>query len=61
MNADGRDKQLLLSIPFPYGAIMHIEWSPCGTRLAFVWHPNYRLGGIENPGSEIYLIDVPAN
>jgi len=61
MNADGRDKELLLSIPFPYGVIGNIAWSPDGTRLAFEWFPNYRLGGIENPGSEIYLIDVHAS
>jgi|GEM_PF-3769758 len=61
MNADGSDKQCLLSIPFPYGLIGEMAWSPDGTRLAFVWKPNYRLGGIENPGADIYLIDVPAS
>lgn len=59
MNADGSDKRCLLSIPFPYGLIREAAWSPDGTRLAFVWAPNYELRGIENPGNDIYLIDVP--
>ena len=36
-------------------------WSPDGTRLAFEWHPNYGLRGIESPGSDIHLIDVAAS
>ena len=61
MKADGSDKQLLLSIPYPYGLIGDIKWSPDGTKVAFEWHPNYSGGGIDNPGIDIYLIDVPSN
>lgn len=54
MNADGSDKQLLLSIPFPYGVIWsNLHWSPDGSKLAFVWTPNQWCG-------DIYVIDVPS-
>jgi len=56
MNADGSDKQLLLSVPYRYGLIEELEWSPAGTKLAFVWDPN-----VEGVDKDIYLIDVPAN
>ncbi|MCX9009506.1 MAG: hypothetical protein OIN66_00145, partial [Candidatus Methanoperedens sp.] len=56
MNADGSDKQLLLSIPFPYGVIWSdLNWSPDGSKLAFGWTPN-----IVGDRSDIYLLDVPA-
>jgi Tol biopolymer transport system component len=56
MNADGSDKQLLLSIPFPYGIVMgDFYWSPDGSKLVFGWIPNQQL-----TSSDIYLIDVPA-
>lgn len=55
MNADGSDKQLLQSIPFPYGVISDLNWNPDGSKLAFVWTPNV-VGG----RSDIYLINVPA-
>ncbi len=54
MNTDGSDKQLLLSVPYQYGLIEELEWSPDGTRLAFVWDPN-----VEGVDKDIYLIDVP--
>ncbi|MDP3105386.1 MAG: hypothetical protein Q8M95_12370 [Candidatus Methanoperedens sp.] len=55
MNADGSDKQLLLSIPFPYGVIWSdLHWSPDGSKLAFGWTPNQQF-----TRSDIYLIDVP--
>ena len=56
MNADGSDKQLLQSIPFPYGVIWSdLNWNPDGSKLAFGWTPNV-IGG----RSDIYLINVPA-
>ena len=56
MNADGSDKQLLQSIPFPYGVIWSdLNWNPDGSKLAFGWTPNV-VGG----RSDIYLINVPA-
>jgi Tol biopolymer transport system component len=56
MNADGSDKQLLLSVPYRYGLIEELEWSPDGTKLAFVWDPN-----VEGVDKDIYLIDVPGS
>ena len=56
MNADGSDKQLLLSIPFPYGIIIgDFLWSPDGSKLAFGWAPNQR-----SFSRGTYLIDVPS-
>jgi Tol biopolymer transport system component len=51
MNADGSDKQQLLSVPYRYGLIAEMQWSPDGTRLAFVWDPD-----VKDVGSDIYLI-----
>lgn len=57
MNADGSDKQLLLSIPFPYGIIIGgFHWSPDGSKLAFGWTPNQQF-----TSRDIYLVDVPSN
>lgn len=56
MDADGSDKQQLLSVPYRYGLIEELEWSPDGTRLAFVWDPH-----VEGVDKDIYLIDVPAS
>jgi len=56
MNADGSDKQLLLSIPFPNGIIMgDFLWSPDGSKLVFGWIPNQ-----QSFSRDIYLIDVPS-
>lgn len=55
MNADGSDKQLLISIPFPYGIIIgDFYWSPDSSKLVFGWIANQRI-----TSSDIYLIDVP--
>lgn len=55
MNADGSDKQLLLSIPFPHGIILgSFHWSPDGSKLAFEWTPNN-----VNLSRDIYLVNVP--
>jgi Tol biopolymer transport system component len=56
MNADGSDKQQLLSVPYRHGLIEELEWSPDGTKLAFVWDPN-----VEGVDKDIYLIDVPGS
>jgi len=56
MSADGGDKQLLLSVPYRYGLIEELEWSPDGTRLAFVWDPN-----VEGVDKDIYLIAMPGS
>lgn len=53
MDADGSDKQQLLSVPYRCGLIEELEWSPDGTNLAFVWDPN-----VEGVDKDIYLIDV---
>ena len=54
MNKDGSDKKLLTKVDT--GFIEHIEWSPDGSKIAFVTH---ELGGGEP--RDIYVIDVPAN
>jgi len=56
MSADGSNKQLLLSVPYRYGLIEELEWSPDGTKLAFVWNPN-----VEGVDKDIYLIAVPGS
>lgn len=57
MNFDGGDKDLLLSIPYNYGMMHDLKWSPDGSRIAFVWAPNVKFGwGM----TDIYVIDVPA-
>jgi len=55
MNADGTDKNQLISIPCNNGLIMDMEWSPDGMKVAFVWQPNR-----DELKREIYVIDVPA-
>lgn len=52
MNIDGSGKEQLLSIPYPYGVINGIEWSPDGSKMVFGFHPNYG-------NDDIYVIDVP--
>ncbi|KAF5415233.1 MAG: hypothetical protein C5S48_06510 [Candidatus Methanogaster sp.] len=52
MNIDGSGKERLLSIPYPYGVIEEIEWSPDGSKMVFGFHPNYG-------NTDIYVIDVP--
>jgi len=56
MDADGSNKELLLSIPRnPSRVIMSsLEWSPDGSKIAF----SYFAIDVEN--SDIYVIDVPA-
>ena len=56
MNADGSNKQLLLSVPYRYGLIAEVQWSPDGTKLAFEWDPN-----VEGVDKDIYLITVPGS
>jgi len=51
MNVDGSEKERLLSIPYPYGVISDIEWSPDGSKMVFEFHPNYG-------NDDIYVIDV---
>ncbi len=53
MNIDGSGKERLLSIPYPYGVICGIEWSPDGSKMVFGFHPNYG-------NDDIYVLDVPA-
>ena len=53
MNIDGSGKERLLSIPYSYGVICDIEWSPDGSKMVFGFHPNYG-------NDDIYVIDVPA-
>jgi Tol biopolymer transport system component len=56
MNADGSEKQRLISIPFPYGVIWSdLHWNPDGSKLAFGWTAN-----LVGARSDIYLLDVPA-
>ncbi|PXF59185.1 MAG: hypothetical protein C4B59_11810 [Candidatus Methanogaster sp.] len=57
MNSDGGDKDLLLSIPYNYGMMHDLKWSPDGSRIAFVWAPNAKFGWEK---TDIYVIDVPA-
>jgi len=57
MNSDGGAKDLLLSIPYTYGMMHDLKWSPDGSRIAFVWAPNVKSGCWK---TDIYLIDVPA-
>jgi len=54
MNADGTDKKQLLSIPCNNGLIMDMEWSPDGSKIAFVWQPNR-----DEFKRDIYVINVP--
>ncbi|MEA3324756.1 MAG: hypothetical protein U9Q37_06415 [Euryarchaeota archaeon] len=56
MNFDGGDKDLLLSIPYNYGMMHDLKWSPDGSRIAFVWAPNVKFGWEK---TDIYVIDVP--
>ena len=58
MNFTGGDKDLLLSIPYEYGMMHDIEWSPDGSRIAFVWAPNVKFGLGK---TDIYVIDLPTN
>ena len=53
MNNDRSGKELLLSIPYPYGVIGGIKWSPDGSKMVFGFHPNYG-------NDDIYVLDVPA-
>ncbi|MHC1599973.1 MAG: TolB family protein [Candidatus Methanospirareceae archaeon] len=57
MNSDGGDKDLLLSIPYNYGMMHDMRWSPDGSRITFVWAPNVKFGWEK---TDIYMIDVPA-
>jgi len=57
MNSGGGDKDLLLSIPYNYGMMHDLKWSPDGSRIAFVWAPNVKFGWEK---TDIYVIDVPA-
>jgi Tol biopolymer transport system component len=57
MNSDGSDEDLLLSIPYNYGMMHDLKWSPDGSRIAFVWAPNVKFGWEK---TDIYVIDVPA-
>ena len=57
MNSDGGDKDLLLNIPYNYGMMHDLRWSPDGSRIAFVWAPNVKFGWEK---TDIYMIDVPA-
>jgi len=52
MNVDGSEKERLLSIPYSYGVISDIEWSPDGSKMVFEFHLNYG-------NDDIYVIDVP--
>ena len=55
MNADGTDKEQLISLPLDEGAIIDLEWSPDGSKIAFVWW--LKPLDLFHPG--IYVIDVP--
>jgi len=55
MNADGSDKKLLTKVAT--GFIEHMEWSPDGSKIAFV---TYELRK-DRDDRDIYVIDVPAN
>jgi len=52
MNVDGSEKERLLGIPYPYGVINDIEWSPDGLKMVFEFYQNYG-------NYDIYVIDVP--
>ena len=54
MNADGSDKKLLTKVDT--GFIERMEWSPDGSKIAFVTH---ELS--EGEPRDIYVIDVPAS
>jgi Tol biopolymer transport system component len=54
MNADGSDKKLLTKVAT--GFIERMEWSPDGSKIAFVTH---ELS--EGEPRDIYVIDVPAS
>jgi len=54
MNMDGSDKRLLTKVDT--GFIEHMEWSPDGSKIAFV---TYELS--EGEPRDIYVIDVPAS
>ncbi len=54
MNEDGSDKKLLTKVDT--GFIEHMEWSPDGSKIAFV---TYELS--EGEPRDIYVIDVPAS
>lgn len=55
MDADGSNKELLLSVPCnPSRVVMGLVWSPDGSKIAF----DYNIIDVVN--SDIYVIDVPA-
>ena len=54
MNADGSDRKLLTKVDT--GFIEHMEWSPDGSKIAFV---TYELS--EGEPRDIYVIDVPTS
>jgi WD40 repeat protein len=55
MDADGSNKELLLSIPYNrYSVGISLAWSPDGLKIAF----DYHIIGVVN--SDIYVIDVLA-
>nr|QNO45326.1 Tol-Pal system protein TolB [Methanosarcinales archaeon ANME-2c ERB4] len=56
MNFNGSGKDRLLSIPYNYGTIHDLKWSPDGSGIAFVWVPNVKVGW---KNADIYLVDVP--
>ncbi len=53
MGIDGSGKERLLSIPYAYGVICGIKWSPDGSKMVFGFHPNYG-------NDDIYVLDVSA-
>lgn len=55
MDADGGNKEVLLSVPYnPYSVGISLAWSPDGSKIAFDY---YRIGVVN---SDIYVIDVLA-
>ena len=55
MDADGSNKEVLLSVPCnPSRVVMGFAWSPDGSKIAF----DYNIIDVVN--SDIYVIDVPA-
>jgi len=55
MDADGSNKELLLSVPCdPSQVGMGLAWIPDGSKIAF----DYYMIDVVN--SDIYIIDVPA-
>ena len=55
MDADGSNKELLLSLPYdPYTIGMGLAWSPDGSKIAF---DCYMIDVVNN---DIYVIGVPA-